>query len=411
VPAVCSWPLQCHEKHTQCDLCNIGSFPNASGATKCSACAAGLAAPLQGQSWCRPNAHYFGNVAGSWDVKYKDGSGATFTVAADGSITATTASEPVSGRLQPATGDDAASGWHFRLVDHQSIGDQYLLKTANGTLQVKRLAGSQEVQGTGTRHASNVHEPASFPVVPVAAGAGGAFVVFVVLCVLYLRRRRMVLKPEVSPNDAICNPSAECTRAIPPRFLGAAQCPSQDSLKTVGGASSTPRLLGAAKCPSQDALKSVGSTKDDDLRGVVHDNYDVELGVDQSLETTVGQPDLVDVDGIALSFAEVTCEEDQGLNSDEPASETLEGPDVFLQRAQVPVLLRDSIGIAFPIAAALSEEDQLIIADEPAAVTFADPEPDDSVRGEVAEEVHFGFTPLAAGVRVLRDAGKTNIAI
>lgn len=127
-------------KNAECAQCDVGSFVNATGATQCAACVAGTAAPLPGQRICKLFASYFGPVVGAWDVTYDDGSIDTFVVAENGTVIASgaTLDEPINGRLQPTTGDDSASGWDFRMVDHHSSSTFLIAeaKTGDTVMQV-----------------------------------------------------------------------------------------------------------------------------------------------------------------------------------------------------------------------------------------------------------------------------------
>lgn len=207
-----------------CYPCKVGSFTNSSGATQCSTCAPGKAAPLQGQLVCEPFANYFGKATGTWDITYDDGSTTTVIVAENGATTAVNNSGSgnfISGRLQPATGKDAAAGWQYLLVDHTASDEEYVLKIEKETMTLAHSTVSQRSQGVGARRDSTVDEEASFPVVPVA-GAAAALVVCVLFCLACAWKRHRHLNKAAPFDGIVVNLNTATPEAVgAPKLLGA----------------------------------------------------------------------------------------------------------------------------------------------------------------------------------------------
>lgn len=219
-----------------CYPCNVGSFVNTSGTTQCIACAAGMAAPLPGLPVCKAFASYFGKATGTWDVTYNDGSVGTIIVAENGDVVATSDGDgSVSGRLQPATGEDVAAGWDYRVVDLETADEEYLLKIANGTMIVDRYVDAQRTQGIGAPRAAQFEEEGAIPVLPIVAGTV-AFATLLLLCSFCAWRRCQAQRRGVNKAADVDSVSGHHHASDPeivstPKLLGTGQCFSERGSK------------------------------------------------------------------------------------------------------------------------------------------------------------------------------------
>lgn len=178
-----------------------------------------------------PNAYYFGDLSGTWDVAYEDGSVVTIVVDEDGGVTVNSPTSPVDGELQLSSGNESMIGWRFHLVGHNT-DDQYLMKIVNGSLSVSFSSASKTVQGTGSLQRHSDGEADSLPMVPIFIGAGVALVgisVVVFLCVLRRCRRSNALK-EASPSSDAQTAGNDEPDHRPATLLGAKRVSSKDVL-------------------------------------------------------------------------------------------------------------------------------------------------------------------------------------